>query len=46
MFGQRKFKVTAGAILTPKSFALTDDATQWVAVPSIGNEWSFYVPQH
>lgn len=45
MFAERRFKVRAGAIPVPKDFALTDDSTLWVAVPSVGNAWKFYVPR-
>lgn len=45
MFAERRFKVPAGAIPVPRDLKLTDDSNQWVAIPSIGNEWKFYVPQ-
>jgi len=44
MFAERRFKVPARAIPVPKDLALTDDSTRWIAVPSIGDEWAFYVP--
>lgn len=45
MFSERRFRVPVGAIPVPQDLKLTDDSNQWVAVPSIGNEWKFYVPQ-
>ena len=45
MFAERRFKIAARAIPVAKDLAFTDDSTQWIAVPSIGNEWKFYVPQ-